>query len=168
MGEGNDSQPSLHATRLFQLNEPFPESYKYLPYGPFLTLPSFLTFLEELRRDEGVLLFVVYDMSLEFSDGAPEDLETEGGVGLREERIAGIVGVLKSVPKNRSTEIGYEFLLLSLSALSRCVQADEMRTVCTVTCISHLLSNDPTFSHTRSHSSNTGVSTLPLPLPPTH
>jgi len=77
--------------------------------------------LEELRRDEGVLLFVVYDMSLEFSEGAVEDLGMEGGEGLREERIAGIVGVLKSAPKNRSTEIGCEFLLsLSFSSLRTC------------------------------------------------
>lgn len=99
--------PSIHARRLFQLNIPFPSSYKYLPYGPFPSLSSFLTFLEDLRRDDGVLLFVVYDMSLEFTGGPKEELEREGGAGLREERIAGIVGVLKSVPKNRTTEIGH-------------------------------------------------------------
>ncbi|GAA5969967.1 hypothetical protein JCM3765_002327 [Sporobolomyces pararoseus] len=100
--------PSLHAKRLFDLFAPFPESYRWLPYGPFESFESFLTFLESVRRDPGTLLFVVYDLSLKFDDGEEEeDFESEGGKGMRKERIAGIVGILKSVPANRSTEIGH-------------------------------------------------------------
>ncbi|GAA5942241.1 GNAT family N-acetyltransferase [Sporobolomyces koalae] len=100
--------PSIHAERLYELSLPFPESYKWLPYGPFRNFYQYLTFLETIRRDPYSLLFVVYDLSLKFHDEDPrEDYEAEGGSGLRPERIAGIVGALKSVPKNRSSEIGH-------------------------------------------------------------
>ncbi|GAA5915334.1 GNAT family N-acetyltransferase [Sporobolomyces salmoneus] len=102
--------PSIHLEPLFQLFSPFPDSFKWLPYGPFPTYPEFLTFWESVvRRDPGTLLFVVYDLSLRFDneDGEEEDFEKEGGAGMRKERIAGIVGVLKSNEQNRSSEIGH-------------------------------------------------------------
>ncbi|GAA6061917.1 hypothetical protein JCM10212_000542 [Sporobolomyces blumeae] len=108
--------PSLHAERLFDVYSRFPESFRWLPYGPFETYASFLTFIEaSIRRDPQVLLFTVYDLSLEFDhdddddddDERKEDFDAEGGQGLRKERIAGLVGVLKSVPQNRSIEIGH-------------------------------------------------------------
>ncbi|GAA5965674.1 hypothetical protein JCM21900_001683 [Sporobolomyces salmonicolor] len=99
--------PSLHGARLFQLFSAGPDGFRWLPYGPFPTYAAFLTLLEFARRDSGTLLFAVYDLALEFDDGVEEDFEVEAAVGLREERIAGIVGVLKSVPANRMTEIGH-------------------------------------------------------------
>ncbi|GAA5890347.1 hypothetical protein JCM8208_002787 [Rhodotorula glutinis] len=94
--------PSLHGPRLHKLYTAHPEGFLYLPYGPFPSYPAFLTFLEERRREPGTLLFAVYDLGLDF-DGAGEGEEEE----LRKERIAGIVGVLKSTPANRMTEIGH-------------------------------------------------------------
>ncbi|GAA5862863.1 hypothetical protein JCM1840_002304 [Sporobolomyces johnsonii] len=99
--------PSLHGPRLFQLFSAGPEGFRWLPYGPFPTYAAFLTLLEFARRDSGTLLFAVYDLALEFDDGVEEDFEAEAAMGLREERIAGIVGVSKSVPANRMTEIGH-------------------------------------------------------------
>ncbi|GAA5915325.1 GNAT family N-acetyltransferase [Sporobolomyces salmoneus] len=102
--------PSLHASRLYKLFSAHQETYQYLPYGPFPTYAAFLTKLEQNRRDENCLSFAVYDLSLEFSDDddehVKEDFELEGGKGLREERLAGIVGVKESNEKNRMTEIG--------------------------------------------------------------
>lgn len=90
--------PSIHAERLFKLFEPHPESYRWLPYGPFTkSYSKFLTFLETCRRDPQTLLFVVYDLSLDFEQ--QEDFSLEGGKGLNSSRIAGIVGILKVIPK---------------------------------------------------------------------
>ncbi|GAA5854591.1 hypothetical protein JCM9279_005702 [Rhodotorula babjevae] len=94
--------PSLHGRRLHQLYTNNPEGFYYLPYGPFPSYPAFLTFLEERRREPGTLLFAVHDLALNFDD-AREGNEEQ----LREKRIAGIVGVLKSTPANRMTEIGH-------------------------------------------------------------
>ncbi|BGP36903.1 hypothetical protein JCM10449v2_000805 [Rhodotorula kratochvilovae] len=95
--------PSLHGPRLYKLFSDHPKGFYYLPYGPFPTYASYLTNLEERRREPGTLLFVVFDQGLEFDDDEKED-EAEQ---LREERIAGVVGVLKSAPVSRMTEIGH-------------------------------------------------------------
>lgn len=68
-----------------------------------------MTKLELARRDENTLSFAVYDLSIEFDER--EQFEVQGGKGLREERLAGIVGVKESQPKNRMTEIGLIFSL---------------------------------------------------------
>ncbi|GAA5845000.1 hypothetical protein JCM3766R1_004844 [Sporobolomyces carnicolor] len=104
--------PSLHGERLFELFKPSPDSFKWLPYGPFATVDELLTLFEtKVRLDPGTLLFTVYDLSLRFDrdpeEEEEEDFEQEGGRGMRLERIAGIVGVLKGVPANRSIEIGH-------------------------------------------------------------
>ncbi|GAA5839639.1 hypothetical protein JCM11251_003565 [Rhodosporidiobolus azoricus] len=96
--------PSLHGRRLFELFSAHPSGFLYLPYGPFPTYASFLTLLETLRRDEGTLLFSVFDLSLDLENG---DEDMQDGATLRRERIAGIVGVLKSRPHDRMTEIGH-------------------------------------------------------------
>ncbi|GJN91834.1 hypothetical protein Rhopal_004857-T1 [Rhodotorula paludigena] len=94
--------PSLHGPALYRLFSKHPEGFYYLPYGPFPTYAAFLTFLETVRRDAGTLLFAVYDLALQFDDEKEGDEQL-----LREERIAGIVGVLKSMPLNRMSEIGH-------------------------------------------------------------
>ncbi|GAA5945173.1 GNAT family N-acetyltransferase [Sporobolomyces koalae] len=108
--------PSIHAERLLQLFSRYPESYVYLPYGPFETLAEFLTKLELARRDSNTLLFAVYDLSLDlphkFDRSETEDFstdreESEGGQGLRSERLAGIVGLKESQVHNRMTEVGH-------------------------------------------------------------
>ncbi|GAA5969962.1 hypothetical protein JCM3765_002324 [Sporobolomyces pararoseus] len=106
--------PSLHGKRLYKLLSAHRETYAYLPYGPFETYSGFLTKLELSRRDRNSLTFAVYDLSLDLSphDEArrseiqQEDPTLEGGRGLREERLAGIVGVKESNFANRMTEIG--------------------------------------------------------------
>ncbi|BGP01234.1 hypothetical protein NBRC10513v2_002184 [Rhodotorula toruloides] len=92
--------PSLHARRLYRLYSTHTAGFAYLPYGPFTTFESFLTFIEIRRRQPGSFLFVVYDRSLEFDDGRSE------ADGLREERVAGIVGIKSSEPE-RMAEIGH-------------------------------------------------------------
>jgi len=57
-----------------------------------------LTKLELARKDSNTLLFVIYDLGLEFDDGD----ESESRV----ERIAGIVGVKESRRGDRMIEIG--------------------------------------------------------------
>ena len=57
-----------------------------------------MTKLELARKDSNTLLFVIYDLGLEFDDGD----ESESRV----ERIAGIVGVKESRTGDRMTEIG--------------------------------------------------------------
>ncbi|GAA5853391.1 hypothetical protein JCM8547_002437 [Rhodosporidiobolus lusitaniae] len=96
--------PSLHAPRLFHLFDKFSDGYRFLPYGPFPTYASFLTWLESVRRTEQTLLFVVYDIALDL-DNNDEDLQP--GQPLREERIAGLVGVLNSRAHDRMTELGH-------------------------------------------------------------
>ncbi|GAA5890831.1 hypothetical protein JCM6882_008829 [Rhodosporidiobolus microsporus] len=96
--------PSLHGRRLYDLYSQHPSGFLYLPYGPFPTYAAFLTLLEKLRRDEGTLLFAVFDLALDFEDG---DADLGEGRELRRERIAGIVGVLKSRDWDRMTEIGH-------------------------------------------------------------
>ncbi|BGP06518.1 protein phosphatase regulator [Rhodotorula toruloides] len=92
--------PCLHARRLYRLYSTHTAGFAYLPYGPFPTFESFLTFIEIRRRQTGSFLFVVYDRLLEFDDGRSEV------DGLREERIAGIVGIKSSEPE-RMAEIGH-------------------------------------------------------------
>lgn len=94
-------QPSLHASRLFQLFTACPGGMAYLPYGPFPTYTSFLTFLEGRRQRSNCLIFTVYDLGLEFD---PEDQVNEGD-RLRPERIAGIVGLI-TTPEFRMAELG--------------------------------------------------------------
>ncbi|GAA6010384.1 hypothetical protein JCM10207_005202 [Rhodosporidiobolus poonsookiae] len=96
--------PSVHGPRLYRLFSAHPSGFLYLPYGPFPTYAAFLTMLENARRDPGTLLCVVYDLALDLGN-SDEDLRE--GQTLREERIAGIVGVLKGMPVNRSAEIGH-------------------------------------------------------------
>jgi hypothetical protein len=91
-------QPSLHARALYNLFTRHPQGYQYLPYNLPSSFAGFLTFLETRRREPGTLLFAVYDLGLQFEDGD----ESEE----RAERVAGIVGILKSAPENRMTEIG--------------------------------------------------------------
>ncbi|GAA5985406.1 hypothetical protein JCM5350_007755 [Sporobolomyces pararoseus] len=108
--------PSLHGKRLYQLLSAHRETYVYLPYGPFETYSAFLTKLELSRRDRNSLTFAVYDLSIDLpppsrndtrqADTTREDPTLEGGKGLREERLAGIVGVKESNFANRMTEIG--------------------------------------------------------------
>ncbi|GAA6023868.1 hypothetical protein JCM11491_003298 [Sporobolomyces phaffii] len=101
--------PSIHGRRLYRLLSAHPDSYAYLPYGPFATYSAFLTKLERVRADPNALSFAVYDLALDVT-GVPgddeEDFDLEGGRGLREERLAGIVGVKESRSENRMTEIG--------------------------------------------------------------
>ncbi|GAA6040773.1 hypothetical protein JCM8097_003291 [Rhodosporidiobolus ruineniae] len=99
--------PSLHGPRLFALYQKHPAGFVYLPYGPFPTYTSFLTQLERTRRDEGTLLFVVYDLALDLENDDEDLVEAEKGGRLREERIAGIVGVLRSQEATRSSEVGH-------------------------------------------------------------
>ncbi|BGP21873.1 GNAT family acetyltransferase [Rhodotorula toruloides] len=91
--------PSLHGRELYDLFSRHPEGYQYLPFGLPSTFAGFLTYLETRRREPGTLLFTVYDLGLQFEDGD----ESEE----RAERIAGIVGILKSMLDNRMTEIGH-------------------------------------------------------------
>lgn len=66
-----------------------------------------MTKLELARRDPNTLLFAIYDLSIDFDrDAREEESVMEAGKGLREERLAGIVGVKESQEKNRMTEIG--------------------------------------------------------------
>ncbi|SGY28906.1 BQ5605_C002g00983 [Microbotryum silenes-dioicae] len=100
--------PSLHAQILFPLFSSHPSMMRYLPYT-YTTLESFLTFLEERRRDPGTLLWVVYDLSL-ILDGK------EGGAEVvvdkeNRERIAGMVGLLKCNDENRWGEVGHLAIL---------------------------------------------------------
>ncbi|BGO93100.1 hypothetical protein NBRC10512_003285 [Rhodotorula toruloides] len=91
--------PSLHGRALYTLFSRHPQGYKYLPFDLPPTLAGFLTYLEARRREPGTLLFTVFDLGLQFEDG---DEREE-----RSERVAGIVGILKSMPENRMTEIGH-------------------------------------------------------------
>ncbi|BGP13027.1 hypothetical protein JCM10213_008018 [Rhodosporidiobolus nylandii] len=96
--------PSLHGRRLYTLFSSHPDGFLFLPYGPFPSYAAFLTHLEKLRRDSATLLFVVYDLALDLENG---DDDLRDGGKLRAERIAGIVGVLKSREHDRMTEIGH-------------------------------------------------------------
>lgn len=106
-------QPSLHARQLYRLFSAYPDTLRYMPYGPFADFDSFLTFLEDRRRRSNCLMFVVYDLGLEFDtdvQGAEEEEEeeetAEGGLGsLRPERIAGVVGLI-TTPDFRMAELG--------------------------------------------------------------
>lgn len=84
----------------------YPETYAYLPYGPFDSYAAFLTKLELGRRDCNTLSFAVYDLSLVLDHENEEDVEAEGGRGLDPRRLAGIVGVKESNFANRMSEIG--------------------------------------------------------------
>lgn len=116
-------QPSLHAAGLIKQFLKFPEMFSYLPCAlpsvlshapssPPLTcatfntdqhtsLSQFLVFLETSRRDSGALLFVAFDLSLQFP-------VSEGGEQVPEEderRMAGLLGYIKASPVNRSMEL---------------------------------------------------------------
>lgn len=138
-----------------------PGGYAFLPYGPFPSYPSFLSWLEKIRRDPEALLFVVYDLALDLGNG---DDDLKEGQTLREERIAGVVGVLHSRAWDRMTEVGVRrlrflnsFRLLELTLLSHNLDS---------TSTSLRPSNALTSSPTRSPSSSAGSSTPPPPPPP--
>lgn len=107
---GTRQQPSLHARQLYRLFSAYPDTLRYMPYGPFVDFDSFLTFLEDRRRRSNCLMFVVYDLGLDFDDnlvqGAEEEEEeTAEGARLRPERIAGVVGLI-TTPDFRMAELG--------------------------------------------------------------
>ncbi|GAA6061920.1 hypothetical protein JCM10212_000545 [Sporobolomyces blumeae] len=118
--------PSIHGKRLYDLFSAHPESYAYLPYGPFDSFAAFLTKLELARRDPATLLYAVFDQSLilesERQGDEDDDVETrirheetngrrgEDGTterGEEVERLAGIVGFKESQSRNRMSEIGH-------------------------------------------------------------
>lgn len=78
-----------------------------MPYGPFADFDSFLTFLEDRRRRSNCLMFVVYDLGLEFDEvlQCAEEEIGEDGRRLRPERIAGVVGLI-TTPDFRMAELG--------------------------------------------------------------
>lgn len=98
-------QPSLHARQLYRLFSAYPDTLRYMPYGPFADFDSFLTFLEDRRRRSNCVMFAVYDLGLEFDDDSGDGAEEEGGLFLRPERIAGVVGLI-TTPEFRMAELG--------------------------------------------------------------
>lgn len=87
--------PELNGKEFFAASEPYPEIYDWIPVGPFATAEVFLDLIERIvLRDPAVVLFVVFDKS------------TEG-----ESRIAGLIGLLDTVPATLSTEMGFVFTL---------------------------------------------------------
>ncbi|KAM0751442.1 acyl-CoA N-acyltransferase [Meredithblackwellia eburnea MCA 4105] len=111
--------PSLHARPLFEAHLPHPSQYQYFPYGPFDTLPSFLTHLESFRSNPQNLAFAIFDQSLQLpplppSESHPlshtEELERDS---TRPERLAGRLSFTKADNLNRTTELGGVFIFPS-------------------------------------------------------
>ncbi|KAF3939709.1 hypothetical protein ABW19_dt0207010 [Dactylella cylindrospora] len=94
--------PSIHAEHAFKLTQTDSNEllYKYLPYGPFSTLPEFLTWLElRIRSDEFSCLFLITDLSRPYDEDKPWD------------RIAGWIGVLNISLPDLIGEIGHVTVL---------------------------------------------------------
>ncbi|KAF3910396.1 hypothetical protein ABW20_dc0103201 [Dactylellina cionopaga] len=66
--------------------------YTYLPYGPFSTLPEFLTWLEmRIRRDVASCLFLITDLSRPY-DAANPLSRTAGWIGIINLSAAELIG----------------------------------------------------------------------------
>lgn len=96
-------QPSIHADRYFAEIKSHPESYEYMPMPPFPSVDDFSNWVElRIRRDPSLVLFAMIDKT---RLGSPPADESEGSA------IAGIIGLLNTVPEHCSTEIGLLFTL---------------------------------------------------------
>lgn len=94
------SQPSIHAEAYFTAIAPHLEAYTYIPFDPFPTLQSFLEWVEHrIRRDPALVLFAMIDKT-KLTPHGPEAAA-----------IAGIIGLLDTVPAHLSTELGLLFTL---------------------------------------------------------
>ncbi|KAJ6262881.1 hypothetical protein Dda_1438 [Drechslerella dactyloides] len=97
--------PSLHAEYAFSLLQDAENSqlYRYLPYGPFATLPEFLTWLEQrIRSDRNACLFLITDLSRPLPEG--EHADPMG-------RVAGWIGLLNISLPDLVAEVGHVTVL---------------------------------------------------------
>ncbi|KAG6901383.1 hypothetical protein C0995_012647 [Termitomyces sp. Mi166 len=87
--------PSIHAEPFFSAYAASPSLARYLPIST-PTYPAFLSFIEDfIIADKSSVLFAIIDKTKEGHD-AP---------------LAGIIGLLKSSPQNRTIEIGPVIIL---------------------------------------------------------
>ncbi|GJE99953.1 GNAT family N-acetyltransferase [Phanerochaete sordida] len=87
--------PEMNGRAFYEASLPYPEIYKWVPFGPFSASDSFLEYIERrIRRDPAITLYVVYNKSQESGD-----------------EIAGAIGLLNTDPTNLCTEIGFVFTL---------------------------------------------------------
>ncbi|KAK6543343.1 hypothetical protein TWF694_000094 [Orbilia ellipsospora] len=94
--------PSLHAEYAFSLIQKDPTDiiYKYLPYGPFSTLPEFLTWLEvRIRSDKQSCLFLITDLSRPYDATNPLS------------RVAGWIGIINISIVDLVGEVGHVTVL---------------------------------------------------------
>ncbi|EPS38459.1 hypothetical protein H072_7801 [Dactylellina haptotyla CBS 200.50] len=95
--------PSLHAEYAYNLIRKEPDSdiiYKYLPYGPFLTFPEYLTWLESrIRSDRYSCLFLITDLSRPYDAADPLS------------RVAGWIGVINISIVDLVGEVGHVTVL---------------------------------------------------------
>lgn len=96
-------QPEIHGKPYFDAILPHPDAYTYIPFDPIPTLEDFCEWVEtRIRKDPSLVLFAMLDKTK--------------NVAKEEDAIAGIIGLLNTIPRDRSTEIG---LLFTLPAFQR-------------------------------------------------
>ena len=115
------SQPSLHAHRFFAVSKDYPDTYKYMPYGPFDTTSALLDnfVLKRIQPSKENLLFAVFNKEAKEDEeilsttralirkeqGLPEDAKVE--IQDAQYALAGLTGFLNSSPEHLKLEIGF-------------------------------------------------------------
>lgn len=122
-------QPSKHAERFIAASKDHPETYTYLPYGPFDSASELLdefvfkrvqpnrdiilytVFNKEADEDGEVLAAAKLDAGLQRDDNGADEREVEVEVEDAQYAIAGLTGLLNTSPEHLKTEIGFVYVL---------------------------------------------------------
>ncbi|KAK9371449.1 acyl-CoA N-acyltransferase [Lipomyces chichibuensis] len=96
--------PSIHANIYFRSISAQDQLFRYLPYGPFHDLASFLTWLEiRIRSDKASVLYAVVDKTCREQRLFVEDPRGAHPPGA----LAGVIGLIDTDATNLSSEVGH-------------------------------------------------------------